>query len=194
MKINSKSISKIFDSNTWSIIGFLLVFIILSLAISLRFPSYTEGFQEGLLSDSEKTSIQKALDDYTKAVETICDTGVKDLSKVTTLSKGDSVQLTPLIGDDATTNTAKIDKVSELKSANEDINKIIMNVNGQKYLAILTMLNTLNKTTYTDDQTFAELLKNQTGAAKNVITGDDSVYSQIKSYLKTISQVGKSGK
>lgn len=192
MKINSKFIPKIFGANTWSIIGFLLIFIVLSLAISLRFPSYTEGFQEGLLSDTEKTTVQKALDDYIKATETICENGVKELSKITTLTKGDSVQLTPFIGDEATTNTAKIDKVSELKFANEEIKKVITNINGEKYLAVLTMLNTINKTTYTDDETFSELLKNQTAAATKVVNGDDSVHAQLKSYLKTISQVPKS--
>jgi hypothetical protein len=178
----------IFKSSTWRNILFLLAFIILALAISKYMPFYTEGFQEGLLSNSAITSINDTLKIYESEIDTICADSVKSMSSIK-LSNAESVTFASILGDDDLKNTAKIDKITALKSTNDDVKKAIADVNGKKYVATLTMLNTMNKTSYPDDETFTALLKQQTQAAENIVSGTNSVHSQIKDYLKTISVV-----
>jgi hypothetical protein len=176
----------VFKSSTWRTILFLSAFVILALAISKYMPFYTEGFQEGLLSSTAITTVENALESYDKAVDSICADSVKTISKLQ-LSTADSATFSPILGDEALKNTAKIDKIIALKSSSDEVKKALIEINSKKYTALLTMLNTLNKTTYTDDETFTALLKQQTAAAQNIISGDSSVYSQLKEYLKTIS-------
>ena len=178
----------IFKSSTWKIILFLFAFIILALAISKYMPFYTEGFQEGLLSSSATTSIKDTLKVYEGEIDTICADSVKSMSSMK-LSTTDSVTFASILGDEDLKNTAKIDKITALKSSNDAVKKAIADVNGKKYIATLNMLNTLNKTSYPDDETFTTLLKQQTQAAQDIVSGSNSVYSQINDYLKTISVV-----
>ena len=178
----------IFKSSTWRNILFLLAFVILALAISKYMPFYTEGFQEGLLSSSAITSINDTLKIYESEIDTISADSVKSMSSIK-LSTAESVTFASILGDDDLKNTAKIDKITALKSTNDDVKKAIANVNGKKYIATLTMLNTMNKTSYPDDETFTALLKQQTQAAHDIVSGANSVHSQIKDYLKTISVV-----
>jgi len=176
----------VFKSSTWRTILFLTAFVIIALAISKYMPFYTEGFQEGLLSSTAITTVENALETYDKAIDTICADSVKTISKLQ-LSTADSATFSPILGDEALKNSAKIDKIVALKSSSNEVKKALIDINSKKYTALLTMLNTLNKTTYTDDETFTALLKQQTAAAQNIISGDSSVYSQLKDYLKTIS-------
>ena len=178
----------VFKSSTWKIILFLFVFIILALAISKYMLFYTEGFQEGLLSSTAITNLENALDSYDKTIDTICADGVKSISKLQ-LSQADSVTFSPILGDDALKNSAKIDKIITLKSTSVDVKKALIDINSKKYSAVLTLLHTLNKDSYPDDETFTALLKQQTASAQNIVSGDNSVYSQLKEYLKTISNV-----
>jgi len=180
----------VFKPSTWKIILFLFAFIILALAISKYMPFYTEGFQEGLLSSTAITSLENALDTYDKSVDTICSEGVKTISKLQ-LSQADSATFSPVLGDEALKNSAKIDKLVALKSTSDEVKKAIIDINSKKYSAVLTLLHTMNKDSYPDDETFTALLKQQTAAAQNIVSGDNSVYSQMKDYLKTISSVGQ---
>jgi hypothetical protein len=177
-----------FKSSTWKIILFLLAFVFVALAISKYMPFYTEGFQEGLLSSTAITSLENALDSYDKSVDTICSEGVKTISKLQ-LSQADSATFSPILGDEALKNSAKIDKIVALKSTSVDVKKALIDINSKKYSAVLTLLHTMNKDSYPDDETFTALLKQQTAAAQNIVSGDSSVYSQMKDYLKTISSV-----
>lgn len=170
---------------TWNIIAFLLSFVIISLAISQYFHLNKEGFQEGLLTSTAITSVKKALDDYNDKIDSICAENVKNISKIQ-LSQTDSIMFSSILGDEALKNSAKIDKIVDLKSKNEDVKKQITEVNGQKYIATLAMLNTINKDTYPDDETFSSLLKQQTNLCQEIVNGPNSVYSQLKDYLKTI--------
>lgn len=180
----------IFKSSTWRIILFLSAFIIIALAISKYMPFYTEGFQEGLLSSTAITSLENALDSYDKNVDTICSEGIKMISKVQ-LSQADSATFSPILGDEALKNSAKIDKIIALKSTSDEVKKVLVDITSKKYTTVLTMLNTLNKDTYPDDETFTALLKQQTSAAQSIVNGENSVYSQMKDYLKTISNVAQ---
>jgi hypothetical protein len=177
-----------FKYSTWRNILFLSAFIIIALAISKYMPFYTEGFQEGLLSSTAITSLENALDSYDKNVDTICSEGVKIISKLQ-LSQADSATFSPILGDEALKNSAKIDKIFALKSTSDEVKKAIIDINSKKYTAVLTLLHTMNKDTYPDDETFTALLKQQTYAAQSVVNGENSVYSQMKDYLKTISIV-----
>lgn len=177
----------IFKNSTLTTLFFLLTFVIVALAISQYVNR--EGFQEGLLSNTAVTTIENALGVYDSAVDTICAEGVKNIAKIPKLSQADSVTLTPLLGDEALKNSAKIDKIIALKSTNDDVKKEIANINSKKYMATLTLLNTINKESYPDDETFTALLKQQTNVAQEVVSGPNSVYSQLKDYLKTIASV-----
>ena len=177
-----------FKYSTWRNILFLSAFIIIALAISKYIPFYTEGFQEGLLSSTAITSLEDALDSYDKNVDTICSEGVKIISKLQ-LSQADSATFSPILGDEALKNSAKIDKIFALKSTSDEVKKAIIDINSKKYTAVLTLLHKMNKDTYPDDETFTALLKQQTYAAQSVVNGENSVYSQMKDYLKTISIV-----
>ena len=176
----------VFKSSTWRNILFLLAFIILALAISKYIPFYTEGFQEGLLSSTAVTNIESALASYDKTLNTICAESVKTISKLQ-LSQADSATFSPILGDEALKDSAKIDKIIALKSTSDDVKKTLVDINGKRYIATLTLLNTLNKDSYPDDETFTALLKQQTAAANNIVNGENSVYSQLKDYLKNIS-------
>jgi hypothetical protein len=172
--------------STLKIMLFLIAFVIFALAISQFMRKYTEGFQEGLLSSTSINSINKALDVYDKAVDSICADSVKNISKIQ-LSTTDSVTFSPILADEALKNSAKIDKITALKSKSDEVKKALAQVNGKKYIATLNLLNSLNKDVYTDDETFTALLKQQTSAAQDIVSGSNSVYSQLKDYLKTIS-------
>jgi hypothetical protein len=178
----------VFTSSTWKIILFLSAFVILALAISKYMPFYTEGFQEGLLSSTAITSINSALEVYDSAIDPICSDGVKALQKLQ-LTTADAATITPILGDDTLKNVSKIDKVIALKSTDPKVQTAITTINTNKYGAVLTLLNTLNKTSYPDDETFTTLLKQQTQNAQNIVSGDTSVYAELKGYLKTISIV-----
>ena len=175
-----------FKYSTWKNILFLLAFIILSLAISKCIPFYREGIQEGLLSSTSVVTIENALNIYDSSVDTICADSVKNMSKLK-LSQADSVTFSPILGDEALKNTAKIDKIIALKSSSDDVKKELAEVNGKKYIATLKLLNALNKEVYSDDETFTALLKQQTNVAQDIVSGPNSVSSQLKEYLKTIS-------
>ena len=175
-----------FKYSTWKNILFLLAFIILALAISKFIPFYREGIQEGLLSSTSVVTIENALNIYDSSVDTICADSVKNMSKLK-LSQADSVTFSPILGDEALKNTAKIDKIIALKSTSDDVKKELAEVNGKKYIATLKLLNALNKEVYSDDETFTALLKQQTSATQDIVSGPNSVSSQLKEYLKTLS-------
>jgi hypothetical protein len=179
-----------FKTSTWKNILFLLAFVILALAISKYIPFYRDTFQEGLLSSTAITSLENALDSYDKTIDTVCSEGVKMISKLQ-LSQADSATFSPILGDEALKNSAKIDKIAALKSTSDEVKKTLIDINSKKYSAVLTLLHTLNKDSYPDDETFTALLKQQTASAQNIVSGDNSVYSQMKDYLKTISVVSQ---
>jgi hypothetical protein len=201
MKLNSKTIMRFFKMNlsTWKIIGYLLIFVIISLAISLyftplrikagifnekRYKSYNHT-KEGLLSGGSITTIMKELEKYNKEVDTICADVVKKISGIT-VSNADSIRFQSILGDERTNNIAKLDSITALNSTNDDVKAAIANANGQKYIATLNMLNTLNKDSYTDDEAFTELLKQKMADTLNIVNGTNSVYYQLKDYVKTI--------
>lgn len=179
--------STIFKPSTWKIIIFLLAFVIVALAISQYgyFYLYKEGFQEGLLTSSAITNVKNELETYDDKVDSICAESVKTISKLK-LSQAESITFASILGDDALKNSAKIDKIIALKSTNDDVKKELTEINGQKYIATLMMLNKINKETYPDDETFTALLKQQTNACQEITNGPNSVHSQLKDYLKTI--------
>ena len=184
-------ISNIFFKNsTCKNILFLLAFVILALAISKYIPFYRERVQEGLLSSTAITTLENALDSYDKTIDTVCSEGVKMISKLQ-LSQADSATFSPILGDESLKNSAKIDKIVALKSTSDEVKKALIDINSKKYSAVLTLLHTLNKDSYPDDETFTALLKQQNASAQNIVSGDNSVYSQMKDYLKTITVVSQ---
>jgi hypothetical protein len=186
MKVTGKAIMQFFKFKlyTWKIIGFLLIFVIISLAISLYIKSY-KNTKEGLLSGASITTINNELDKYNKTVDTICADVVKKISSIT-VSNADSIRFQSILGDERTNNIAKLDSITELKSTNEDVKAAIANANGQKYIATLNMLNILNKDSYTDDEAFAGLLKQKMEDTLHIVNGSNSVYYQLKDYVKSI--------
>ena len=177
---------KFIKSGTWKSILFLLAILLIALVISRRFLS--GNYQEGLLDSSAVKHIESVIDEYEAEIDTICGNGIKSISKIQ-MSSADSVTFSPILADDTMKNTAKLDKLISLKSTNDGVKKAIIKISGEKYVATLNLLHELNKEKYTDDETFTEILKQQNMAVQNVISGDSSAYNEIKSYLKTISNI-----
>ncbi len=173
----------IFKLSTCKVLLFLLSIVILSLAISKWIPFY---MKEGLISSTAISSIENALKDYETSVNKICSDGIQSLVKAK-MSQAESVTFAPILADEDLKDTSKIDKIIALKSTSEEIKKVIADIHGKKYTTTLTLLNTLNKDTYPEDETFTALLKQQTTSTHGIVSGDNSVYTQLKEYVKTIS-------
>lgn len=181
-KISNKNKSAIFF-----LIGIFIFVLALSFLIQYKQNTKYEGFREGLLSTTNSTEIQKALDTYKSTVEKSASKYVKEIIKIKSLSSADSVQMQPILADDSMTDSSKIYKISQLNSSNKDVLEIVASADGEKYAANKMMLNTLNQMNITEDSTFTSLLKQQ--SATPVINGDESTYLSIKKYLDTISKV-----
>ena len=181
-KISNKNKSAIFF-----LIGIFIFVLALSVLIQYNQHNKYEGFKEGLLSITNSTEVQKALDTYKASVEKSAAKYVKQIVNLSSLSSTDSVQIKPILADDSMKDSAKIYKISQLNSTNKDVLQIVANADGEKYAANKMMLNTLNQMNITEDSTFTSLLKQQ--SATPVINGDESTYLSIKNYLDTISKV-----
>ena len=144
--------------------------------------------KEGLLSGGSITTINKELEKYNKEVDTICADVVKKIAGIT-VSNADSTRFQSILGDERTNNIAKLDSITKLNTENDDVKAAITNANGQKYIATLNMLNTLNKDSYTDDEAFTGLLKQKMEDTLNIVNGTNSVYYQLKEYVKTINEM-----
>lgn len=180
-----KKLSNIVVLLSRNTIIFLLAFVFISLAISQYFHINKKGFQEGLLTNTAIINVKNTLETYDDKIESICADSVKNISKIK-LSQADSITFSSILADEALKNSAKIDKITALKSTNDDVKKELTDVNGQKYIATSMMLNTINKESYPDDETFTALLKQQTNACQEIVSGPNSVYSQLKDYLNMI--------
>lgn len=171
-------------------IVFLLIILLISLAISLFFPYITEGFQEGLLSSAEQSSIQTRLDQYVADTEKICSasiSGKQGLNTITWVNQTEENNALPIIQNSNYTNTAKIDNLNQITPAIETpaAVTILQNNLASRYAITISLLKDLKNMNIGDDSEFTDLLTKN--IATTIPTGNNSSYQQIKSYLEKIA-------
>jgi len=173
-------------------IVFLLIILLISLAISLFFPYITEGFQEGLLSSTEQTSIQTRLDKYVADTEKICSAsisggvGSQGLNAITWVNQTEENNALPIIQNANYTNTAKIDNLNQITPSIETpaAVTILQNNSASRYALTISLLKDLKNMNIGDDNEFTDLLTKNIAAT--IPTGNNSSYQQIKNYLEKI--------
>ena len=175
-------------------IGFLVLILIISLAISLLYPCVQiENFQEGLLSGTEQTNIKTRMQKYVVDTETICKTsisggnGEQGINKLTWANQTEENNVLPIIQNTNYTNTAKIDNLNKITPPLQtpEAIKILQNNVASRYALTVTLLNDLKNMNITDDTKFTELLTSN--LATPIPTGNNSSYTQISNYLDKIT-------
>lgn len=181
---------------TWKTTGILLIILIGTLVFSILYPFYT-GVQEGMgssMTSSDIKSVEDALDDYVKTVESpggVCDAALKEIKNAKPDGTDDLIltQTIPLtISSNKDSKSCSIvDKIQTLNPRNAGVIKALSACYGDKYAATLTMLNTIETSSAsTNDRTFATMVKNQIN--NPVVKGADSSYDQISQYLDIAKQ------
>ena len=85
---------------------------------------------------------------------------------------------------EGSTNCTLVDKVAALNSTNPTILKAINTAYGQKYTAVLTMLNTIQQSpAMKSDSNFAMIVNTQ--LSNPSINGPNSSYNAVDQFLKT---------
>ena len=181
-------------------IGFLLLILIISLAISLFFPYVTvkqemEGFQEGLLSFTDQEKINKIMQTYVDDIEAVCKASIsggsvqgQGLQKITWINTTESNAVMPIIQNSEITNTAKIDNINQLNPAIETpaAQTILQNCNASRYAVTVKFLNELQSLNIADDIAFTTILQEQ--IATTIPSGNNSSYNKIYTYLTSIKK------
>jgi hypothetical protein len=177
-------------------IGFLLLVLFISLAISSVFPVITqiEYFQEGLLATTEQQNIQARLNKYVTETETICQAsisggnGQQGLNKITWSNQTEENSVLPIITNVNYLNTAKIDNLNQLTPPiqTEAAKTILQNNMASRYSITVTMLNDLKNMNIGDDSNFIAILN--TNLATPIPNGNNSSYQQILNYVQKLNK------
>jgi hypothetical protein len=184
MRVVNKSITSVFKQATskigWKGVLLLSGIIIVVLAISILYPFHR--FTEGL-ETSETATIKKALDEYTNNIEKVSKDGIDRVSSIKGLSQVDAISISPIIDDVSgkMTNAYKVSQLIGMNSSNVDLLKILNDVQGQQYSALLTMLQALPEDS--KDKGFAGIVKQH---RKAPIIGSDmnSTFGMISKYVE----------
>jgi hypothetical protein len=176
--------------------GILLIILFATLVFSMLYPFYT-GIREGLgssLTAVDISNVQQTLNTYTTAVESPDGACAKALTEIksakpppgeTDFTVTNTIPMT-IQQNEGSTNCTLVDKVAALNSNNESVLKAINTAYGQKYTAVLTMLNTIQQSpAMKSDSNFAMIVNTQ---LKNPsISGPNSSYNAIDQFIKTAS-------
>ena len=181
MRVNMISLSKINMNVLW----ILLLILFLSLAISIIFPMYF-GIHEGLTGAELDSSgkIRSSLQTYTNTVETNCQDAINKISTASDLTQIDSIAITPIVSNTNFTNTAKLQQIISIKSTTAGVVKIINDVQGKNYSALLNLLQSIPVNT--SDANFNKIINTQIGNVNTIMnnTNPQSPYYVINTYVK----------
>jgi len=181
MKVNMISLSKINYNTLW----ILLIILFLSLAISMLFPFY-HSIHEGLTAaELDSTGkIRSSLQTYTNTIESNNQDAINKISTTPDLSQTDSIALTPIVSNTNFTSTAKLQQIIALKSTTPGIIKMINEVQGKNYTALLNLLQSMPVDT--SDANFNKIIIAQIGNVNTVLnnTNSQSPYYLINTYVK----------
>ena len=172
----------------------LLIILFATLVFSMLYPFYT-GIREGLgssLTAVDISGIQQTLNTYTTTVESPDGACAKALTEIkgakpppgeTDFTVTNTIPMT-IQQNEGSTNCTLVDKVAALNSTNPTILKAINTAYGQKYTAVLTMLNTIQLSpAMKSDSNFAMIVNTQ--LSNPSINGPNSSYNTIDQFIKT---------
>ena len=173
--------------------GILLIILFATLVFSMLYPFYT-GIREGIgssLTAVDISNVQQSLNSYTTAVESpegACATALSAIKEAkhppgeTDFTLTNTIPMT-IQQNEGSTNCSLVDKIAGLNSQNASITKAINTCYGQKYSAVLNMLNTIQKSpAMKSDTSFAMIVNTQ--LSNPSINGSNSAYNSINQYIK----------
>lgn len=174
--------------------GLLLIILFATLVFSMLYPFYT-GIREGIgssLTAVDISNVQQSLNTYTTAVESPDGACAKALTTMknakppageTDFTVTNTIPMT-IQQNEGSTNCTLVDKVAALNSTNATIIKAINTAYGQKYTAVLNMLNTIQQSpAVKSDSNFATIVNAQ--LSNPSINGPNSSYNTIDQFIKT---------
>jgi len=174
--------------------GLLLIILFATLVFSMLYPFYT-GIREGIgssLTSVDISNVQQTLNTYTKAVESPEGTCAKALTEIknakppsgeTDFLVSNTIPMT-IQQNEGSTNCTLVDKIAALNSKNPSIVKAINTAYGEKYTAVLNMLNTIQQSpAMNSDSNFATIVNAQ--MSNPSISGPSSSYNAIDQFIKT---------
>ena len=162
-------------------ISFLFVILICSLVFSLIYPFYTTIHKIPLVEGMAATdisNIQQPIDTYFNTVEKgACYTA---LSKIKSFPNASTIMQT--INQQDISNCSIIDNISNLNKPDTNIQKAINDCYGQKYSAVLTMIDSIrSSSTYKNDSKFSSFFDNS--AKSPSVKGNNSTPDAIQQYI-----------
>lgn len=174
--------------------GILLIILFSTLVFSMLYPFYP-GIREGLgssLTAVDISNVQQSLNNYTTSVESPDGACAKALTAIksakpppgeTDIMVSNTIPMT-IQQNEGATNCTLVDKVAALNTPNETVNHAINTCYGQKYAAVLNMLNTIQKSpAMKSDSNFSTIVNTQLNAPN--VSGQNSSYNAIRQYLNT---------
>lgn len=173
--------------------GILLIILIATLLFSMLYPFYT-GIREGIgssLTAVDISNVQQTMNTYTTAVESpdgACAKALKEIKGAKPPPGDTDFILTNTIPmtiqqSEGSTNCTLIDKVAALNSNNPSVLNAINTAYGQKYTAVLTMLNTIQQSPAMEsDNDFAMIINTQ--LSNPSVSGPNSSYNAIDQFIQ----------
>ena len=176
--------------------GILIFILLATLVFSMIYPfGFGYGIQEGLgssLTAVDISNVKQTLSTYTDSVESsngacaVALTTIKSAKPTTGQTDFMVTNTIPMTLQQNTgsTNCTLVDKIAALNSTNTDVVNAISTCYGQKYTAVLNMLNNIqNSSAMKADSSFATIVNTQ--ANNPSVNGPSTTYNTISQYINT---------
>jgi hypothetical protein len=174
----------VLNKGVWILIVIFITTLVISLLTVNRVPVY-----EGLTTTELAVSgpIKKAMQDYKNTVDKNCQEAIAKVATVQGLSQMDSITLSPIIGNENTTHSYKIQQIVAMNSETKGLRIVLSEVMGKNYSALVELFQTLP--TKTSDTIFDRIVAEQYAKLISVITDTnvDSPYAVLDDHIKTAS-------
>ena len=170
----------------------LIVIFITTLVVSLLNVNLVP-VKEGLSNTELAVSgpIKKAMQEYKNIVDKNCQAGLSRIASVQGLSQIDSISLSPIVANENTTNSYKIQQIVALNTSTEGLRIVLNDILGKNYSALLSLFQTLP--TKTTDSLYDKIVADEYAKLISMVTDTDvsSPYSTLDDYLKNDSVTNK---
>jgi|LauGreDrversion4_1035100.scaffolds.fasta_scaffold317228_2 hypothetical protein len=167
----------------------LVVILIASLAFSVFYS--LNYIQEGLSATemSPSGSIRTAMQEYKSQVDKNCLGALSKISSVQGISQVESISLSPIVGNENTTNSYKIQQIIGLNTTTKGLQQVLNEVQGQNFTALIGLLRKLSEKT--TNETFNNLVAEQFAKMSSMVSETDvsSPYSVIDDYMKSLKAI-----
>lgn len=172
----------------WILIVIFITTLVVSL-LNVNLVPVKEGLSNTELAASGP--IKKAMETYKNIVDKNCQAGLSKIASVQGLSQLDSISLSPIVANENTTNTYKIQQIVGLNSTTEGLKTVLNEIMGKNYSALLSLFQTIPlKTT---DPLYDKLVADEYAKLVAIVTDTDvsSPYAVLDDYLKSDSVTNK---